>query len=396
MGIGIRGNHLRRTILFQPGLEIEEQYYLMTGEVPTQNYEFFVIMPGKNPKVNLTPYVSLDKYLVENVPPNTVIPFTVKLNLPQTLSTPGFYEVWAGGKETLSSGRGQQISVMAQAVVVFTVIVPYPVPFAHATFGVKNTNVNDVAEMYFEVQNLGKGNLFVSGSVDVYGANGKWLEKLRMGSTNIPFAQSQTLRNQFSTQGLSPGAYSAEAQLVWHQGNESNFSATFMVGTLSADILSLSQRAVAGEITKIAVVVKSGWNNVIRNVNAKVTLLKDDRPVASTETFSRPIDPWQTQTLEGYLDANGLEPGTYDAKVDVNVDGVYTSKTFQITLDAPAPKAPDQSGPILTQPLIPRSLLYGLIAVLILLALLLALHIFWPRKPPATSSTKQPPSQKPA
>ncbi|MCG2720106.1 MAG: hypothetical protein L6266_05275, partial [Nanoarchaeota archaeon] len=89
-----------------------------------------------------------------------------------------------------------------------------------------------------------------------------------------------------------------------------------------------------GDIAKMDVVLRSTWNEIIKNVFAELVIKdKEGDPVGELKTANRDYAPQEEAAISAYWDTYGLSEGTYYGNLIVYTGaGTSIEKQFQVTL----------------------------------------------------------------
>lgn len=329
LGMGMRGSSLKDELYFKPNLEAVFEYGFATNSGFTQDYELFVRMQ-EGSTVDLTPYVTLDKYYVEDVPTGKVVSFVATMKLPEEIEEPGFHEIQIGAAETQTLNGGGQFGVKTASYARVIIIVLHDEPYIQWGFVAPNANINDEVTFNFITQNLCKNPLNVQGKVDIYNK-----EDRLVGSVRTPRVTVQpTEKNEkdiiatMSTFGIEPAAYTAKAEITY-EGKTEYAESDFLIGKKTLEILDYTKEAVTESINKFFVRVQSGWNDEMEDVYAEIDVFKtlDGPSLASAKTVTEKLLPWQTLDLQAYLDTSGLEEGDYTMRLKVHYENELKVET---------------------------------------------------------------------
>jgi len=366
--MGLVAPILRDSFFFEPGLEKIYTYNIRTNSGFTQDYELYVIMRSDS-KVNLTKYVALDKYYIENVPTDSLAPFTATIKLPQKIDIPGRHEIRIGARETKTLGGGDfGVKTGSEAIVI--VIVLYPHKYVEWGFNVENCNVNESCDFSFSATNFGEPKIEKAfGKVEIYNPDSKLIRTAYSDEKSIEPSKTETLTGKISTIGMEAGSYRAVGTLDY-DGNTSQKEAAFLVGKLSVDVTDHKKVFYANATEKMEITISSGWNSKIDYIYADVEILNNDNIVLdknSCRTISESLNPWQSKNIYGYFSTVGLTPQNYSIRIILNYEGAQTVKHSTIQL-IPLEKAPEVEKPLLSKYLLENTAALWIIIMVILIA----------------------------
>jgi hypothetical protein len=386
VAMGMRGTDLYKEIYYSPGLQSDFSWQFSTNSGFTEDYELYVRMEGTD--VDLTPYVTLDKYYVEDVGTGGLVPFSAHLKLPDTPPPPGFHDIRIGARETENIGQGS-MGVKTAAEVRLVVIVLCPYYCANIDFSAPNGNENETLDFFFNVRSLSEPDIPVKGRVDIYDGE-KLIGVARTDAGTVKKTTTLVLHAPFNTTGLSAGTYNATGTITWG-ANVTTFQKTFLLGTKTLSLVSYSQDLVKDAINKMQITIKSGWNRKMTNVYAEIVIYDAGEPVGVFKTISADVAPWDTVSLLGYVDTTGLAYKDYPVQIILHFEGATATYDGTISvkegsatetvdeIPKPAPEKLKVSGFIIA--------LLSFIAVLLLVFVIMLIVIFKkkksPEKPPA-------------
>jgi hypothetical protein len=377
--MGIQGVVLKDTLFFQPGMERHYDLTFSTNSGFTEDYVLYAhMLLGEQSPVDLTSYVTIDKYYVKEVPTGSVIPFTVDLKLPETIDVPGIHEIRAGARETGTVGGGG-MGALTAAELRIIVIVLFPGEYGVGGFITTSVNENQTLPFKFTISNYGTSILQAKGRVGIY----KEGESLLLGVARSDTYQVNSTGSReffafFNTTGLSPGDYYALGTLIWSKNNETQYNATFSIGSKSAFIVDYTKEAYVDTVNKMEFIVRSLWNNKINNIYVDAFLLdKNNKTIASFPTTSKQLSPWQTDTVLGYLDTKNVPEGNYTLRMRLNYDTSQTTFEGNISILPKPPAETPQPEVKKEHASLPRyvSIMFIIIGALLIMLLILVFII---------------------
>ena len=367
--IGLVATNLKDEFFFQPNMEKSYSYNIKTNAGFTQDYELYVRM--QTDRINLTRYVTLDKYYVEDVPSNTLVPFTATLKLPDKIDIPGYHEIRIGARETQAKGGGNfGIKTASEAILI--IIVLYPYEYIEWSFSGQNTNVNDTAVFTISIQNLGEPKINeAKAKIRIYDS-GENIEKTIFTDTkNILPSETETLTALLSTRDMKPGLYKAKAILNFND-NTSEKETEFLIGTLDVELVDYTKQFYENSTEKMEITVKSGWNSLIKSIYADIDVLDNENKKIegkSFKTISELLNPWETKTLAGYFNTFGLVKDNYTIAISLNYGDISKTEIGKIEI-IKAPE-PEKEKPSFIE------MISNTTTLLIVIAVLLIANITW-------------------
>jgi len=362
--IGLYSTNLKDTMFFTPNLEKTYTHSFKTNSGFTEDYELYVRMQTE--AVNLTKYVTLDKYYVEDVPTNSLVPFTAYLNLPEKIDVPGYHEIRVGARETQTLGGGN-IGVRTAAEARIIIIVLYPYRYIEWSFSTENINVNETATFTINIQNFGEPTIEKArATIKIYNPEEKLVKTAFSDSKTIMPSKTEVLTATFSTKNMEPGEYKAVA-ILDYDGNKSTKNASFLIGTLNVDLIDYTKQFIENSTDKMEIKVKSGWNSKIENIYADLDILdKENKTISgkSFKTVSETLEPWKTKTLVGYFNTFGLKSDNYSISITLNYNDV--AKTEYGNIEIIKAEMPEKEKPSFIEMISNTTTLFIVIAVLLI------------------------------
>jgi hypothetical protein len=308
---------------------------------------------------------------VSDIPPGEPIQgkmFVVHMKLPEWIDSPGLNDVRVIAQEKAANGQGTIGTAVSVIAMVF-INVPYPGVYVTTKFGVANYNENETVDLALEAFERGWENISNTwAEFDVLDNKNNTLKTMKTESAPLFSRKPQGFYAKWNSTGYPAGDYNARARF-YYLGNISRKAAPFKIGQLVVHVLNYTRTAKFQSISPFDIIVQSGWNSAISNVYAVVTI---NHTVFQTPTVS--LNPWETQTLKGFFDTTGVNPGKHPVDIVLYYQGSGSSFQGEVQVMGPPKKS------MLEQPM----LLYGGLAVivLLLLVLLLVLLLFLRRKQP--------------
>lgn len=289
---------------------------------------------------NFSKYIKLNDDN-QNGPPRT---FSVSLDFSGDIP-PGRYKVAVGGIE-LANVNGVVGGVAAMQCFI-KILVLYPGKFLEWGISVSNANINETTNVTFGVVNLGTENISaVYGYADIYDIENKLITRVYSNRQSIASDTMVNLDAKLSTQGFTPGMYTAVGTFFWENNsgtiNESK-NTTFRIGELNVNIIDYTTEFVINAINKFEVVVLSDWNGGIKDVYALIETPNTRKKPLKTPNID--LVNFQQGVLETYWDTNGLDlsksefPVTitifYSGKITKKQVIVYVNKTGKGEVETP-------------------------------------------------------------
>ncbi len=288
------------------------------------------------------------------IEPNVWHGFSCTLTLPGDL-TPGLHP----NSVVVMEGKAEKgmVGAVAGVKMLLNVRKPYPGKYVEADLQVPDSQINKPVNFRLLLTSRGSEAIdSAKASFRVYAPTGESLATIPTDSIGIPPGDIQELTASW-IHGEA-GVYRVVADVAY-DGSSLRTERDFRIGDLLIRIMNVSAPDVKPDsIARVFVSTQSLWNERIDDVYASLTV-KDSggNPVASAESPSTPVSPWESKVLTLYFDTSGLKPATYDLAVSLR----YSNKTSEA------------SGSIRVVKPFPTTVV--LVAVIIILALL-ALYFF--------------------
>ncbi len=258
--------------------------------------------------------------------------FTAYIDLPMTAKKPGNNYLYIRVSEVKDkfSGIGTLIEVGALVLI----RVPYPGRYAEIkSFMFENVNENEPINYEIEVVNYGEEELNIYADIEVY-SNDKFIDRYSLGNEILSPAKSKTFKKTIY-EGYPAGDYNITA-IVSYGEKTIEQSRVLRVGNLFVDILNSTPELEKGKISPYEVEIESKWNNEIPNVYAEVNISKEGIEKSFFKTVSRNLKGWERNILTGFLDAEDLEVGEYDAEITLFYGGETNMEKTKLFLKKPA------------------------------------------------------------
>lgn len=310
---------MKTTINFVPGMEKTFNY--LAGGIPG---DYIIYVKG-----NFSEFFILDKekLFLEG---GEVAEIKAELKLPQTFE-PGLY----GNNICFLQGKpdekgGTAVIIRTAACSTINIRVLYLGPKIKINLNAPNLNINEEKEFTIDVISWTEQDLHINGIIQIRDQNNTLLKTLRTEKKELLSGEEERLYANFNAKEFLQGKYNATA-IVYYAGESEKDEKTFEIGALDFDILNFTNQFEADKISPFEIEIKSYWNNKV-NVDAKIYLKINDSFIKLGETPLFEIAPLEKRKIEGYFDANGLRPISYDAKIILFYEGQTTEKKATITI----------------------------------------------------------------
>ncbi len=294
----------------------------------TQGYNDIDIEPS-------CPYIELNRDSI--IKSGNNIRFSVTLKMPHKIDAdPGKYNCGFMIREKSLPDMPRGVVARVEVGVVLNILIPYEGRYAKIKLEAPNTNKGEPLYFKVTVTNLGETDLNdLSAEIKVLNIKNETLKILRTTEGSAKKFGSLELWKKMETSDMEPARYKAVAMLNYG-GDEPAFDETnFLIGKLLVNFVNMTRNATVDNINAVDVNVESWWGNPIEYVYAIINFKNESGVDGGTfKTVSESLQPWQTKTLRGYWDTNGLSPGKYIADIIVKYNGGEQHATSSIILNA--------------------------------------------------------------
>jgi len=286
---------------FEPGMKQKIVYTVYGGG----DKELYAVAKG-----NLTEYVTINKKVLK--PGDDT--FSVEINLPKDLETPGRNRLLIEVGETIDeelSGPMIRVTVAIRGVV--DVYVPYPGRYLETTLSSNNVNVGEPVTFDLKVISRGDQDVAITPKIDIFNSVGSRVDTLYLNERLIKSQETLYLKKVLETKDYNPGNY--KAQSIIDYGALAKSETEFKIGDLFIEILNYSNEFYIDGLKKFELVIQSGWNDEIKGAYADITFSNSSGVIENFKTINTDLTPWEVKNVEGYFDTSKFVPGIYEAEV---------------------------------------------------------------------------------
>lgn len=316
-------------IPYQPGGEVEYEYYIKVGERESNTVRIYA-------KGDLNDTIGIGEE-IKTLVPGTWTPFKFKIKFPRQVQAPGLHENRLGLVEQSEVERSG-VSVLSGAESRLFIRVPFEGRFLELkSFEIPNGEVNKPVNFY--VTGISRGKEDINSAIfhlDILNPQNQVIDKIKSDNKPIKLNEEVTLTAQWQTD--APGAYSANGFVIYDDNFLELSQQGFLVGDLILKITNaLAPQVKKGEITKIYFDVDSMWNAQIENVYADLAISNKQGAKVGEErsqTFAMP--PWSKKPATIYWDSRLQEPGEYEGKITLHYSGKTDEAKVTITIKNPS------------------------------------------------------------
>jgi len=294
--------------------------FLVTFSVlgASEDQNLFVFAEG-----DFSEYVTFDK---TNFTGGTT--FTAYMDLPAQTIKYGKNKLYIKVKEIFEADVGIGTKLEIGALIIIRV--PYPGKYAEIrSFEVNEVNENESVIFISKIENMGSQSITANVSVDIFSQE-QMIESIFLGSKEIKPRETKSFAG--ATKGYSAGVYNATAILDYGGAVKDKNEKQFRVGGLFVDIINWTSKIIQGKISEFEIEIESKWNNDIENVYTEVSISKEGGFSDVFKTPSIKLGRWERAKLKGFVNAENLEAGEYEAKIILFYEGKTTEKIVNVEI----------------------------------------------------------------
>lgn len=204
--------------------------------------------------------------------------------------------------------------------------VPYPQKFVELRLGTPDANVGDILRINLKMFNRGKDAVRVNSYLKIYKGTEE-ISTMKGYAGQIRASKSIDSNFHVNTSNYSIGNY--EALAIANYGNDTaSTKSSFMVGEPSIKILNYTKEIYKNKFNKFNINVISLSNNNIKKLYAEIRIIDAGNIVSDTPITK--LNPWQTKTLTGFLNTDGLDAKSVSANITLHYDGKSSSKIVKL------------------------------------------------------------------
>jgi hypothetical protein len=300
-------------ILFKSTIAIRLSYIPLQSPVlfkPNSEFDFifWVSEYGNNAEISiggdLAEYVTLsnvsEKYGIRQ--------YSLHFKFPEYIGEPGIHTLVITAKD-IPAEKGM-IGGVAIVKKTIKVKVLYSSKIVDISFDATDANVNEIVYFYVSIKSQTQNKIDkVSAIIDIFDINNEKLDMVVTNQASLESAESVTLTAELNTTNYLPAEYKAVAT-VFYDDNKSIVEDSFKIGDLDIKIINYTRNFKKNSINKFDIEIESGWNNIIKNVYAEITI---DNTVIKTPFVD--LEPWQRKILSTYWNTNNVSIGEHKARI---------------------------------------------------------------------------------
>ncbi len=326
-GLGV--GPVQKYVVFEPGVVQNLSLYVFNNENRTISFDI-------SARGELSSRVTLDRsvYFMAEDQASLKIPYS--LAMPQELS-PGPHTADIVITE-VPQGQGTVVAAQSQ-VSRLTVQVPYPGYNAQAKMLISQRD--DGAGFEIQVYDYGTSDITASAVIDIY-TNSTLVRSVDAGSVSIGSMEQKSI---IASTKLPPGDYRAVAHVIY-EGGQIDLEQAFQAGKRYIEITGITVDSFrSGEVARIRFSLLNRWPEPIEGVVGDMLVMKNGKVIDTVTTDTFGID--RTAEVSAYWNTKGLEPGTYDARMNLVYGKDITSRNFTLLISEAVPKPRLSSGLII-------------------------------------------------
>lgn len=284
----------------------------------SEDQKLFVFADG-----DFSEYVTFDK---TNFTGGT--PFTAYVDLPAQTNKYGKNKLYIKVKEIFEAEEGIGTKLEIGALIIIRV--PYPGKYAEIrSLEITTTNENESVIFISKVENMGSQDITANVSVDIFSEE-QFIESISLGSKEIKPRETKSFAG--ATKGYKSGVYNATATLDYGGAVKAENKKQFKVGGLIVDIINWTSEIIQGKISEFGIEIESKWNNDIENVYAEINISKKGGLSDFFKTPSVKLGKWEKTKLKGFVNAENLDSGKYEANITLFYEGKTTEKIVNVEI----------------------------------------------------------------
>jgi len=303
---------------FEPGLMEEVKVTILNR--PAANMKVLISAQGE-----LDKYITLEPKTIDLASSETEKSFTYKVTLPGELS-PGPHDTRIIMMQVPQlTSAGTMISGAPTVISKLRVQVPYPGQYAKADLFVSTSN--EEAIITISIDNLGTEDIKPTAKIRLY-SDGKLLDEIDAG-TEIESKQKGKITKTWIAPSV--GAYQAVVDLDY--GKEKlTLEKEFYIGDMFVNAVDLVfGKFTLHDVVAFEIIIGSGWNKLIKDINAKVYVKdKEGHTLDIITTSYSDVDAFSNATIKAYWDTKEISVGLYDVIINLYYAGKSSEKKFEV------------------------------------------------------------------
>ncbi len=313
-----------QSIVFEPGATHDLQLKVVNSEQRAQ--EVIVYVEGE-----LEPYVTMDQSKLVFQEGESEKKITLTLTLPESFAKQGIHESSIVVRQVSAAGAPVQARVAVQSSL--KVVVPYTGKYLIAKLFVPNMNLNQESNFIVETENLGTEDIVAARTViEILGPTGEQIDFITSPEQPVPSKGKAHFTLKWTPQ-VQPGQYEARARIIYDDQNVED-SKTFNIGQPKVVIKHIDvSNFRLGSIAKFDIYAENQWNRQLQDVYATAEIEQEGKTIASSQTESITIDPYEVQELNAYWDTASRLPGKYLLKAKIFFMDTYTEETIDLAVE---------------------------------------------------------------
>ena len=238
---------------------------------------------------------------------------------------------------SLSTEGSGMFTIQTELVASIDVIYPYPGKFVDITqVEIDSPEQGNNASLTYTLKSRGDEQVEVTPSFSIMDRDRNQVKDISLPSHELEPSETITETVSLETDELQAGDYLADFQISFEDGSQTE-RVSFLVGERDIDLLSFYPETFeAGTVSPVKVGVKNTWTQDLSDIYAEIRV--DDNTM-TTPTLDE-LEAENDHMFQHYLDTNGIEPGEYEATVDLYFENSSSTHTRTIEVKEQVQGAP--------------------------------------------------------
>lgn len=272
------------------------------------------------------------------MPPASTHPVTMTLTFPtyETLTEFGEQKIGFHATEVSVNKETGGFSALTAVEGWVVIQIPQPGKYGEITdFSISNVLQGLESDLKLEISNRGTEELTnTRATVDIFDFSGNLVSTLDFSNIYVRQDGKATISRDLLTSSYDSGKYIAEAKYYFNEEQAPNTKTTsFFIGSSDVIVTDYTQELVEGQINKIQVELQSLWGSPLYTIRGALTDFDGrQKPLPVID-----LDPYQTKTVELYLDVPYLNSSIFQLSDQYN----STQRDLNFHLEFPVEAAND-------------------------------------------------------
>ena len=238
---------------------------------------------------------------------------------------------------SLSTEGSGMITIQTELVASIDVIYPYPGKFVDITqVEIDSPEQGNNASLTYTLKSRGDEQVEVTPSFSIMDRDRNQVKDLALPSHQLQPSETITETVSLETDELQAGDYLGDFQINFEDGSQTE-RVSFLVGERDIDLLSFYPETFeAGTVSPVKVGVKNTWTQDLSDIYAEIRVGDNTMTTPTLDELEAEND----HMFQHYLDTNGVEPGEYEATVDLYFENSSSTHTRTIEVKEQVQGAP--------------------------------------------------------